>query len=73
MVSDPTHRNLGAASALLQWGVDLADHERIPAFLEASPHAYGLYKKFGFEDVEMLDVPLRGAEQNREWGCVYHE
>ncbi|KAJ4418847.1 hypothetical protein N0V82_005293 [Gnomoniopsis sp. IMI 355080] len=77
-VCHPNHRGLGAASALLQWGVELADKEQVPAFLEASPHAYSLYKKFGFEDIDMYQFPLEdtglidekdlGAEMCRDRG-----
>lgn len=66
----PDHRGLGAASALLHWGVQLADEERVPAFLEASPHAYPLYRKFGFENIHVQDLPLEGTVMGDEyhWG-----
>lgn len=46
----------------MQWGVQLADKEQIPAFLEASPHAYPLYRKFGFEDIDMYEFALECTE-----------
>ncbi|KAJ4391861.1 hypothetical protein N0V93_005481 [Gnomoniopsis smithogilvyi] len=79
LVCHPDYRGLGAARALLQWGVELADKERIPAFLEASPHCYPLYKRFGFQDIGMYEFALPdtgliddkdlGAEMCPEWGA----
>jgi hypothetical protein len=40
----------------MQWGVNLADSLGLPCRLEASPVGYGLYRKFGYEDVDVLDL-----------------
>lgn len=70
LVCHPDYRGLGAASALLQWGVQLADEERVPAFLEASPPGYPLYKSFGFEDMYAQDLALEGTSlgNEKDWG-----
>lgn len=43
---------------MVRWGVELADRHGLPCYLEASPAGHHLYRKFGFEDVEMLEVDL---------------
>lgn len=70
----PTRSRLGAASALLRWGTELADNEGLPCWLEASPQGYRLYMRFGFEpvDVEDLNVterwgPIRSPDD--DWGA----
>ncbi|KAL2264247.1 hypothetical protein VTK26DRAFT_9023 [Humicola hyalothermophila] len=59
----PDRQGLGAGTALLRWGLDLADSLGIPTHLEASPAGYPLYRKFGFEDIDVLDLDLA-----RDWG-----
>ncbi|KAI8936093.1 hypothetical protein NX059_007592 [Plenodomus lindquistii] len=46
--TDPAHHRRGAGGMLLQWGVERADRDNLPAFLEASLMARPLYAKFGF-------------------------
>ncbi|KAF7562305.1 hypothetical protein G7046_g1827 [Stylonectria norvegica] len=41
----------GAASPLLRWGVERADAEGLPCFLEATPNGRGMYEKYGFRVV----------------------
>jgi len=58
----------------LKWGVGLADSLGLPCRLEASPAGYGLYKKFGFEDVDVLDLKVtevwgRANTDGSNWGA----
>jgi hypothetical protein len=41
---------------IIEWGSMLADQLMLQAWVEASPHGHGLYKKYGFEDVEDVRV-----------------
>lgn len=52
---------------MLQYGVDIADEENIPVWLEASLEGHNLYKKFGFHDAESftLDLNKIGGEGER--------
>lgn len=61
----PTRGRLGAASALLRWVADVADKEGLPTWLEASPQGYRLYRRFGFEDVDVFDLHI-----GQRWGAV---
>lgn len=56
---------MGAGSALLQWGVELADSLSLPTRLEASPSGYGAYKKFGYEDIDVVDLKV-----TETWGVT---
>ncbi|KAF5027411.1 hypothetical protein F66182_488 [Fusarium sp. NRRL 66182] len=39
----------GAAGLLLRWGLERADAEQLPAFLEATRKGLPIYEKFGFQ------------------------
>lgn len=68
LAATPTRHRLGAGSALLKWGCELADSENKTAWLEASPAGYSLYRRFGFEDVDVQDLKLTEL-----WGPVRTE
>ncbi|CAN8106537.1 unnamed protein product [Discula destructiva] len=61
----PKHQRLGAGTALLTWGNELADREGKVQWLEASPAGYPLYKRMGFEDVDGQDLGVTEL-----WGAV---
>ncbi|KAK3329935.1 N-acetyltransferase-like protein [Apodospora peruviana] len=64
-----THRQrLGAGSELLRQGLKIADELGLPSNLESSPMGYLLYKRFGFEDVSVVDL-----EVTKRWGPVKPE
>lgn len=57
----------------MKWGTDLADSLRLPTRLESSPVGYAVYRKFGFEDVDVLDMKVKETwgvtkEEGRYWG-----
>lgn len=41
----------GAASSMMRWGVQRADEDGLPCFLEATPNGRGMYEKYGFRVV----------------------
>lgn len=49
----------GAAGAMMRWGVERADQDGLPCFLEATPGARGMYEKYGFRVVgeQKFDSP----------------
>ncbi|KAK7744445.1 hypothetical protein SLS53_003329 [Cytospora paraplurivora] len=74
LASHPEHQRTGAGSALLKWGAELADKEGKSAWLESTPVGYNLYKRFGFEDVDVQDLPVTELwglvqQQGEDWGA----
>ncbi|KAK3393250.1 N-acetyltransferase-like protein [Podospora didyma] len=64
----PSRQRIGAGTALLSWGAQLADKLGLPTFLEASPVGYGVYRKFGYEDIGVVDFAI-----TERWGVVRSE
>ncbi|KAK4462967.1 hypothetical protein QBC42DRAFT_73093 [Cladorrhinum samala] len=69
----PDRQRIGAGSALVKFGIDLADSLNLPCRLEASPVGYSVYKRLGFKDVDVQDLNVterwgvkRGADEY--WG-----
>ncbi|KOS22034.1 hypothetical protein ESCO_001887 [Escovopsis weberi] len=56
--TDPEHQRRGAAGMLLDWGTAEADRLGLESYLESSPQGYGLYLKYGFEEVGRHTVDL---------------
>ncbi|KAI9710702.1 MAG: hypothetical protein M1820_002535 [Bogoriella megaspora] len=55
-------RRRGAGGMLVEWGVQQAKKEGIPAYLEAVPEAKSLYEKFGFKQIGEQIVDLRPCD-----------
>ena len=47
----PSHQGRGAASMLMKWGVERADADGLPCYVNAEEAAYALYRRFGFVDL----------------------
>ena len=56
--TDPHHECRGAASLLLQWGLEHCKKDEVPAYLESTIDAGSLYQKHGFEAAETLSILL---------------
>jgi GNAT superfamily N-acetyltransferase len=54
MCVDPAWQRRGTERMLMSWGTERCDELGIPAYLEASPFGYPLYRACGFEDYERL-------------------
>lgn len=73
LVTRPDFQGKGAGSALVKHGLAVADELDLPAWLEASPMGYPVYKKLGFEDVEPHVTDLKkygGDEVSRAVGML---
>ncbi|KAF2464817.1 acyl-CoA N-acyltransferase [Lindgomyces ingoldianus] len=53
---DPEFAGRGIASSLVKWGLAKADRDGLPAYLESTPAAVGMYKRLGFEELRGLHV-----------------
>jgi GNAT superfamily N-acetyltransferase len=60
MATDPAWRRKGAATACVQWGLDLCKELGIMAYLEASPAGAPVYKRLGFEVVDQVECEVDG-------------
>lgn len=58
MCTDRGWRRQGAATACVQWGIDLCAQLGIPAYLEASEAGAPVYKALGFETVENVEMEV---------------
>jgi len=54
----PAYQKRGVGSALLEWGIDVADKNDAFIWVHSSEGAWGMYAKSGFEIVGTLDVDL---------------
>ncbi|CAK4034948.1 acyl- n-acyltransferase [Lecanosticta acicola] len=54
MATDPAYRRLGAATKIVQWGLERCRELGIPAYLEASDEGAPVYEKLGFEMVDSV-------------------
>ena len=59
LATDPTRRGLGAGSALVRWGLELANEQQLPIYLRATAKGYPLYRKLEFEDIDVQDLPVK--------------
>jgi ribosomal protein S18 acetylase RimI-like enzyme len=56
----PSHQGKGIGAELLRGGLELADREKVPAYLETSnPKNLAFYRRFGFETTS--EVALSGG------------
>ncbi|KAF2422400.1 hypothetical protein EJ08DRAFT_653181 [Tothia fuscella] len=60
---DPAFKGRSIASNLVKWGLDQADKDQVPAYLESTPAAVGVYERLGFESVKKVRV-LKGNEDH---------
>ena len=59
LFTEPTFQRRGMGTALVNYGNQMADKEKLPIFLQGSPFGYPIYEKHGFHTVQHLDVDLR--------------
>ena len=60
MATDPAWRRKGAATAVVQWGLDVCAEMGIMAYLEASPQGAPVYEKLGFEVMDQVECEVDG-------------
>jgi len=54
----PDYQRRGIGRKLLQWGVDLADREKLVAWLHARPAGSKLYESAGWRAVASIEVKV---------------
>ncbi|KAH8774911.1 hypothetical protein BGZ57DRAFT_381144 [Hyaloscypha finlandica] len=58
LVTSPEFQGRGVGRLLCNEGLQIADREKLPAWLEASARGRRLYQKLGFEDVANIVIDL---------------
>lgn len=71
----PEHERKGAGTALIEWGIRLADSEDLPIHLLATSHGIGLYSKFGFVEIGQVtfDLARWSGEGDFTWYMMIRE
>lgn len=62
--TDPQHERRGAASMLIQWGLERSNRDNIPIALESTLVAWPLYQKLGFQDEKNISMVLEGLGED---------
>lgn len=56
----------------MRWGTEFSDREGLTGYLEASPKGYPVYKKLGFEPIDVHDLDIKGLwnapDDEEDWG-----
>ncbi|KAJ0108912.1 hypothetical protein J7T55_005455 [Diaporthe amygdali] len=58
IVTSPDYRRRGAASLLMQWGIEKADERGVEIYLESSLAGRPLYEKFGLRTLKVFDFDM---------------
>ncbi|CAF9932450.1 MAG: hypothetical protein HETSPECPRED_008363 [Heterodermia speciosa] len=69
--TDPQYERRGAATALIQWGLDRCCESGAPAYLESTLGAVQLYERLGFKIRHRVSIVLEGAQSYEEACCVF--
>ncbi|PWY93424.1 acyl-CoA N-acyltransferase [Aspergillus sclerotioniger CBS 115572] len=65
----PEAQGKGVGTALLKWGIEQADKRNARVYLEATEDGYALYKKYGWEDLEVMEMDFEefGGAGRQKW------
>jgi GNAT superfamily N-acetyltransferase len=60
LVTLPSHQGKGGAGLLIKWGIEQAEKDQIPAYLEAGVMGRPIYERYGFVQIgDLLKVGLK--------------
>jgi GNAT superfamily N-acetyltransferase len=68
LATDPSFQGRGIGSQLIQWGIDIADAEKLPCWVHASPASHSLYTKAGFQELGSSEYDLDKFSGEGRWG-----
>lgn len=68
----PSYERRGAATMLIQWGLERSVKENVPIQLESTTVAWPLYKSLGFEDKKRILMQLEGLRKDGQ-SVLYEE
>lgn len=58
LVTARQHRQRGAGSMLVKWGIELSEKTGLPCYLQVSEQGRRLYQHHGFEDIGTVEFNL---------------
>ena len=72
LATRPEHERRGIGAISLKWGTEKADELGLPLYLDGSPKGVSLYRKWGFEEVDVLpfDATRHGYEEPLTHLCM---
>jgi GNAT superfamily N-acetyltransferase len=59
--TDQNYERLGAASMLVNWGLEHAKRENIPVALESTKNEKPFYEKLGFRGEQLIPMTMKGV------------
>lgn len=69
--TDPPYERRGAATSLMQWGLDRCRKSNLPAYLEGTLNAVTLYERLGFKTMCKVSIVLEGSVTYEEACCLF--
>ncbi|KAI4094319.1 MAG: hypothetical protein LQ339_007505 [Xanthoria mediterranea] len=69
--TDPQCERRGAASALIEWGLDRCRKSNVPAYLESTLMAVPLYERLGFKTMYKVSIILGRSVTYEEACCLF--
>ena len=63
--TDPAYGRRGAASLMIEWGIDQSKKDKVPAYLESTLEARTLYHKHGFVDCGSISLELDSLKDGK--------
>ena len=54
----PSHQRQGVGSALIEYALEHLNIDELPIWIYAQPDGYNLYRRFGWKEVENVDMQL---------------
>lgn len=69
----PEYRNQGAGALSVEWGTRLADEMGLGASVEARHMGKGVYERYGFVVMHIVDWRFENAAPNDEWKRMVEE
>lgn len=73
LITHPDHQRRGAAGLLLKQGIEDGKLHNVDLHLESSLRGHEFYKKYGFRDIDILELDLSkwgATEPHRNWAMV---